>query len=54
MHSVHHVQYDHCDAVADHVHCDFVRPIPLNRFDYDDNGLVLAYLTDNIPIFLVS
>lgn len=50
IHSVHHVQYDHCDVAADHVHYDLVHPIPLNRFDYDDNGLALADLTDNIPV----
>lgn len=49
MDSVHHVQFGHFDVAADHVHYDFVHPIPLNRFDYDDNGLVLADLTDNIP-----
>lgn len=50
MHSVDHAQYYHCDVVADHVHCDFVHPIPLNHFDYVDSGLVLVDLTDNIPV----
>lgn len=50
MDSVHHVQPDRCDAAAGLVHFDLTHPIPLNRFDYDDNGLALADLTDNIPI----
>lgn len=49
MDSVHHVRFDHrCDVAV--VYYGLLHPIPLNRFDYDDNGLELADLIDNIPV----
>lgn len=48
------VQWDHYGVAVVHVHSDSVHPIQLDHFDYDDNALVLADLTDNTPKYEVE